>query len=272
MDAVARAVTPTDHVAFADYTRNSLNRWSMTDELFLNQHPNKNQNTTYAQQLYGFRNFHELVCHQWVLFPDLEFKFSKKGDPLTDWEQCCAARMMLRTGDTQQDLEKVIGKSPRISHYIKNWTTRWLEAEACLLCRHITPALLNAHQISGFGSRYKKPIACLVDGTVVSLGTSRKNTVLQRSTWSNKAKGNAAQGLAWTSPCGLLLVHTSLFNGRLSEKDTVWLHRELLRVFPRGYGQLVDRGFSSCTAAYENLIECVREGPVLHHGTRVASS
>ena len=27
----------------------------------------------------------------------------------------------------------------------------------------------------------------------------------------------------------------------------------LPRVFPRGWGQLVDRGFSSCTAAYENL-------------------
>jgi hypothetical protein len=101
----------------------------MTDKLFLNQQPDKHQNRTYAQQLYGFRNYHELVCHQWVLFPDLEFKFSKKGDPLTDWEQCCAARMMLRTGDTQQDLEKVIGKSPRISHYIKNWTARWMEAE-----------------------------------------------------------------------------------------------------------------------------------------------
>ncbi len=67
--------------------------------------------------------------------------------------------------------------------------TRWMEAEACLLCR----ALLDAHKFSGFGSRYKKPIDCLVDGTVVSLGTSRKTTVLQRSTWSNKAKGNAAR-------------------------------------------------------------------------------
>jgi hypothetical protein len=54
VDAVARAVTPTDNVAFADYTRNSLNRWSMTDELFLNQQPDKHHNRTYAQQLYGF--------------------------------------------------------------------------------------------------------------------------------------------------------------------------------------------------------------------------
>ena len=34
------------------------------------------------------------------------------------------------------------------------------------------------------------------------------------------------------------------------------MRAELLRVFPRGWGQLVDRGFSSCTAAYENLLQC----------------
>ncbi len=40
----------------------------------------------------------------------------------------------------------------------------------------------------------------------MNLGTSRQNSVLQRSTWSNKSKGNAAQGLAWVSTAGFLLV------------------------------------------------------------------
>jgi hypothetical protein len=256
VDALAQAVSPTTAAVFAEYQRHSLNRWSMTDEVYLNQHPDKHASITFAQQLYGYRNYHELVCHVWVLFPHLEFKFSTKEESLTDWEQCCAARMMLKTGKNQQEMEKVVGKSSRFSHYMKTWTRRWLEAEACLLCRHITEDLLEQHQINGFSTRYCKKIACLVDGTTVDLGTPRKNSILQRSTFSNKAGRNAAQGLGWVSPAGLLLLYSSLFNGRLSEKDTVWLHRELLRVFPRGWGQLVDRGFSSCTAAYENLLQC----------------
>jgi hypothetical protein len=132
----------------------------------------------------------------------------------------------------------------------------WYCAHQLALMAFTSTVGVLAKRLNGFTTRYKKKIACLVDGTVVNLGTSRQNSVLRRSTWSNKSKGNAAQGLAWVSPAGFLLVNSSLFNGRLSEKDTVWLHRELLRVFPRGYGQLVDRGFCSCTAAYEHLVQC----------------
>ena len=108
-----------------------------------------------------------------------------------------------------------------------------------MLCKVLTPTLLDAHQIEGFEPRYKKKIVFLLDGSVVGLQTARKNSVLTRSTWSNKSKTNSAQGLAWTSPAGLLLVNTSLFNCRLSEKATVWLHCELLRVFPHGYAGLL---------------------------------
>ena len=78
----------------------------------------------------------------------------------------------------------------------------------------------------------------MLDGTVVGLRAARKNSLLTRSTWSNKSKANSAQVLAWTSQAGLLLINTSLFNGRLSEKATGWLHRELLHVFARGYAGL----------------------------------
>jgi hypothetical protein len=92
----------------------------------------------------------------------------------------------------------------------------------------LVTADITASQISGFSTRYCKKIACLVDGTTVDLSTPRKSSILQRSMFSNKAGRNAAQGLGWVSPAGLLLVYSSLFNGRLSEKATAWLHRDLL--------------------------------------------
>ena len=74
----------------------------------------------------------------------------------------------------------------------EKWTERWLEAEACMLCKILTPTLLDAHQIEGFDTRYKKKIALLLDGTVVGLRTARKNSLLTRRTWSNKSKANSA--------------------------------------------------------------------------------
>ena len=35
-----------------------------------------------AQQHYGFHNDHELSAHAWGYFPDLEFTYSKEGEPL----------------------------------------------------------------------------------------------------------------------------------------------------------------------------------------------
>ena len=83
--------------------------------------------------------------------------------------------------------------------------------------------------------------------------TPRKNCYLKRSTYSNKAKANAVQGIAWTTPCGLRLIWTSQFCGRLSETAMGRLHSELLAVFPAGWARLVDRGFSKLTATYKNL-------------------
>ena len=78
---------------------------------------------------------------------------------------------MLRKDWTQAGVESRIGVVPRLSHYMKKWTERWRYVEACILCRHVTFKLLDEHQINGFTTRYNKKIACLVDGTVVNLGT-----------------------------------------------------------------------------------------------------
>ena len=68
----------------------------------------------------------------------------------------------------------------------------------------------------------------------MKIETFRGNSYLKRATYCNKVKANAVQGLAWASACGLLLVWTSLFCGRLSETAMGRLHSQLLDVFQRG--------------------------------------
>jgi hypothetical protein len=117
---------------------------------------------------------------------------SKEREPLSQW---CVARIMLRKDWTQAGVESRVGVVPRLSHTMKTWTERWRDVEASILCRHVTSKLLDEHQINGFTTQYKKSIACLVDGTVVNISTSRQRSGLQRSTWSKKSKSNAGVGL-----------------------------------------------------------------------------
>jgi hypothetical protein len=83
----------------------------------------------------------------------------------------------------------------------------------------------------------------------VNLGTFRQNSVLQSSTWSNKSETTQGVGLG-------LANRLSPRRQQPLQRTTPCGHRELLRVIPRGYIQLADRGFSSCTAAYEHLVQC----------------
>ena len=154
---------------------------------------------------------------------------------------------------------------------LRRWIKRWSTVDACLLNKHISEKLLRAHQPSEFEGRYKKPIATLVDGTAVKIETFRGNCYLKRATYCNKVKANAVQGLAWASACGLLLVWTSLFCGRLSETAMGRLHGQLLDGFPAGWARLVDRGFAQLTAAYKNLLQgyypaFVRDGKISASG------
>ena len=123
-----------------------------------------------------------------------------------------------------------------------------------MLNRIITEQLLDSHQPAEMRNRYDKKIACLVDGSVVTIDTARTMSVQLRATYNNKMHTNGALGIVWTSACGLLLVATSLFCGRIGEEALVWRHHQLLDQFPAGWARLVDKGFTHCTGAYKNFL------------------
>ena len=155
----------------------------------------------------------------------------------------------------QQLLGELLRASDNISRQLRIWVGRWGLAERIMTNKVITSPLLQSHQPDGFKERYPKPIATLVDGTVIAIDTARAVTLQQRATYNNKCSTNAAQAIAWVSPCGLGLIATSLFGGRLSEEACVWLHHLLLIHFPAGWARLVDRGFTHTTGAYLHFLQ-----------------
>ena len=60
-------------------------------------------------------------------------------------------------------------------------------------------------------------------------------------------KSQSAQGLMWSACIGLILLVTSLYCARVTEKELVRLHSRWLDIFPSGHGRLVDRGFRYTT-------------------------
>ncbi len=183
------------------------------------------------------------VCARYIniFFPDVKFDRSEQGQPPTPFEWCCVARMYASLNWKQQLLGELIAAPNNFSKHLRHWVGRWGACERIMCGKIITKALLQSHQPPGFSSRYPKPIATLVDGTVIAIDTARTVTLQQRATYNNKASTNAAQGIGWVSPCGLGLRNTSLFGGRLSEEACVWLHHLLLRDFPAGWARLVDK-------------------------------
>lgn len=112
------------------------------------------------------------------------------------------------------------------------------------------PAFFEKMQPPKFKETYGRCMACELDGTTVVHDKSRVHSVRARCSYCDKCKHQAGQGLTWTSCIGLVLLVTSLFCGRTSEKALVQLHTDWLWIFPHLMGQLLDRGFTGVRRWY----------------------
>ena len=99
-------------------------------------------------------------------------------------------------------------------------------------------------------------MACQVDGSCVDIEMSRTYTAKARASFSDKTGKQACQGLTWSMCIGLVTLVTSLFCGRVAEKEMVRLHRDWLDIFPAGHGRLVDRGFR-CVCVCVSIYVCM---------------
>ena len=123
----------------------------------------------------------------------------------------------------------------RCQRILKKWSER-LEAKAkeyCILDLREEDDFFKWHQPADFGKKYGCCIECELDGTVTKHDKSRKHSVKARCSYCDKCKHQAAQGLTWTSVIGLVLLCTTMWCGRTSEKALVRLYRSWLTIFSR---------------------------------------
>ena len=154
------------------------------------------------------------------------------GAKLTELEECLATLYFLKHASPSCDqthLQRVWGitkaqyvlHSPAITHsahahhvchthvcrcerILKLWSPRWTELgkEHCILDLRNDPELFKFHQPVDFAKKYGRVIATELDGTTVKHDKSRAHSVKARSSYCDKYKWQATQGLTWTTVIG----------------------------------------------------------------------
>jgi hypothetical protein len=210
-----------------------------------------------CKMLYGcpvsFKELTYLLTN--VYFPGMEVHRSsmERGTPLSDFERALATLQLFKTGEGVGDIAHHWGvKARTMGRYTKKWSQKWSEV-AQIFCR-LDPHADVFAKMQPVGYNYPLPMCCQVDGTCCCIDTSRKYSSKARASYSDKTHTQAAQGVTWSSCIGLVLLCTSLFCARVTEKELVRLHSSWLHVFPPKHGRLVDRGFTFCTQWYKYLV------------------
>ena len=146
--------------------------------------------------------------------------FFNRASPSQDQKQLC-----IDWGITKYNCEVMLGK----------WSRLWEDKtkEYCLLDLRDDADFFKTQQPAGFQERYGCVISNELDGTTIKHDKSRRHSVKARSSYNDKTKHQACQGLTWTSAIGLVLLCTTVWCGRTSEKALVRLHKKWLTIFPR---------------------------------------
>ena len=143
---------------------------------------------------------------------------------------------------------------------LRVWCDRWevVAKKHCILDLREDADMFRFHQPVGFHEKYGMCIHCELDGTVTKHDKNRRYSVKARCSYCDKCKWQASQGLTWTTTIGtcvrcnitrvphgyicvmfnthctgLVLLCTTLWCGRTSEKALVRLYRTWLCIFPR---------------------------------------
>ena len=145
----------------------------------------------------------------------------------------------------------------RCQRVLRVWSPRWevVAKGYCILDLRSQPDFYDYHQPVGFACKYHKVVACELDGTVTKHDKSRVHSCKARCSYNDKVKHQAGQGLTWTTAIGtfacapaprsefmcvvcallvgLVLLCTTMWCGRTSEKALVRLYRHWLSIFPK---------------------------------------
>ena len=179
------------------------------------------------------------ICLEWFPWVKPARSRMETTAPLTELEEALATLYFLKSASKTHD-QKALKKSWGLTKFkcesmLDKWGPRWEKVSKiyCILDLREDAEFFAMMQPPKFKETYGRVISTELDGTTVVHEKSRLHSLKSRSSYSDKCGHQAGQGLTWTSPIGLVLLLTSLFCGRTSEKSLVKLYADWLWIFPR---------------------------------------
>lgn len=181
-----------------------------------------------AAYYYGKRSFDDVRQYFQDLHHPLEAttmhddpKFTKIPNhdiAFTQFEKYLVALQYFHRSFPITHLAKIWGRTGKtIGKYLKEWAPRIGQAGLCMSMLDCNAAWIKYELPEEYVEVSMEKVAAVVDGKDVGTATLRSSTLLHRLQWSDKVSGSAGRGLTFSSKIGVILEHTGLWMGRVSE-------------------------------------------------------
>ena len=196
-----------------------------------------------AAYYFGFPSFNEARVYFEILHYPLKAttihddpKFGKIPDhdiPITEFEQFLITMQHFHLAHEHIPIAKIWNRHPsRISIYISKWAPRIGASGLTMSILDCNDAWIK-HELPGEYVEVGMPdVAAVVDGKDFGSATVRSSTLLSRLLYSDKSRGSAGRCLTFSSKIGLIMEHTGLFFGRVSETQLMKLWGSLTTEVP----------------------------------------
>jgi hypothetical protein len=152
--------------------------------------------------------------------------------PVTNFEQCLVARMLMRTRLSKEWITLILGfayGAGTVGKCVAKWAPRWGKVGQHLSMLDIDKEYLEAECPQGYDDEEMLKIACLVDGKDILMEWIRKDKTMNRSQLSNKSGRSASREMCISTPLqgGLIFMYTRLAGGRFEENDLLKLRPDV---------------------------------------------
>lgn len=226
-----------------------LSRENVTSKEWHAKHENA------APFLFGFKSFGETIAYICrVFFTDVEYKFGKGKDPLTDFEQCLVYMLKVCRGYEDETIKMIFHRTGHsfVADVMNKWSPKFSFVGLCMsildldfTTDYVSAEYAREHGLDHYSfdhspkDKYRnyieatvpqeyigagyRDVGALVDGMVIRTDTVRVNPVITRMTYNDKVDDHGGLIMTWTTPTGLCFEHTGLYLGRVPEMRLVEL-------------------------------------------------
>jgi len=215
----------TKYSIFYSSRLSGITRYTVTNSEFWSSNPEA------CNSILGFPTWDILVAYHKCFWPTINTNIT---DEITSYRQLNKRRDICDFERSIIWLLRVYGEyslvelgvifecqPPAISKNISKASKRWKFVSECITLLPISETFLRESMPKVFIDDHLSNVASLYDGKDFKVETIRSNSIFTRALWSDKVKHSALRIMTYSTPSGLVWLHSPAYFGRASEQRVV---------------------------------------------------